>query len=207
MPDKAQWDKNLFHCEFGTSEQQKQQCTMCLPDVQTPVHSSEMTGVSSDMGEYSKTATPSYGGHLYNKKQGPREQETLLLHAAELHVFLGPRGAAPGTRERMQEEVRRYLLHWLQPMESPWKATRNILSDPWNVGQHCWLSLQGGTRSFTGVNCRAALCSFHFKLIFIVNFQFIGFDQIMVIIRLGDIHVKLCYMKATFEHPDMTWLH
>lgn len=140
-----------------------------------------------------------------NKAPGVRDTSAARCRTSRLPW--AQRGCTRHQGQRMQEEVRRYLLHWLQPMESPWKATRNILSDLWNVGQHRSLSLQGGTRSFTGVNCRAALCSFHFKLIFTVNFQFIGFDQIMVIIRLGNIHVKLCYMKATFEHPDMTWLH
>lgn len=42
----------------------------------------------------------SYGGHLYNKKQGPPRVRINLPHNAERHNFLGPRGAAPGTRDR-----------------------------------------------------------------------------------------------------------
>lgn len=182
-PDKAQRDKNLFHCEFGTSEQQKQRCRLrCIP--RTWQGSKQGHG-----GVFKRLLPPSYGGHLDNKNEGPpRGRDTSATHCRTPHLPWAQRGCTRHQGQRMQEEVRRCLLHWLQPMESPWKATRNILSDLWNAGQHHWLSLQKGTRSFTGVKCRAALWSFHFKLIFTVNFQFIGFDQIMVIIRLGDIH-------------------
>lgn len=93
-PDKAQRDKNLFHCEFGTSEQQKQRCRLrCIP--RTWQGSKQGHG-----GVFKRLLPPSYGGHLDNKNEGPREEETHLPHTAELHIFLGPRGAAPGTRDR-----------------------------------------------------------------------------------------------------------
>lgn len=181
-PDKAQRDKNLFHCEFGTSEQQKQRCRLqCIPRT--------WQGSKQGHGGVFKDCYPQAMGDVSITRMNAPDSKRHICHTLQNSTSsLGPEGLhqAPGTEDAGGgEEVPAPLA---AAGESPWKATRNILSDLWNAGQHHWLSLQRGTSSFTGVKCRAALWSFHFRLIFTVNFQFIRFDQIMVIIRLGDIH-------------------
>lgn len=92
-PDKAQRDKNLFHCEFGTSEQQKQRCRLqCIPRT--------WQGSKQGHGGVFKDCYPQAMGDVSITRMKAPDSKTHLPHTAELHIFLGPRGAAPGTRDR-----------------------------------------------------------------------------------------------------------